>query len=249
MLLRALDDDDAEPPALTAASDMSQAEREAIKRALMAVRRGDFTVRVDAMRDGIDPGLADVVNDVVELNQRMTAELRRIRRVVGSEGRIRNRASTDGFRGGWARSLTSVNDLIADLTEPTIEVDRVLGAVAKGDLGERMAREVAGRPLRGEFRRSADIVNTMVDQLNAAVARLVLSELAPLVDVQRGAFYVADDSDGRRALRLVASYAADPADDPSARIAFGEGLVGQAAAEGRRILVTEIPSHYVPIRS
>ncbi|MFL5755401.1 MAG: ATP-binding protein, partial [Chloroflexota bacterium] len=82
-----------------------------------------------------------------------------------------------------------------------------------------------------------------------AVARLVLSELAPLVDVQRGAFYVADDSDGRPALRLVASYAADPADDPSARIAFGEGLVGQAAAEGRRILVTEIPSHYVPIRS
>src|SRR4051794_41898860 len=100
MLLRALDDDDAEPPALTAASDMSQAEREAIKRALMAVRRGDFTVRVDAMRDGIDPGLADVVNDVVELNQRMTAELRRIRRVVGGEGRIRNRASTDGVRGG-----------------------------------------------------------------------------------------------------------------------------------------------------
>src|SRR3954466_15033916 len=97
MLLRALDDDDAEPPALTAASDMSQAEREAIKRALMAVRRGDFTVRVDAMRDGIDPGLADVVNDVVELNQRMTAELRRIRRVSAVRGASGTARRPTGF--------------------------------------------------------------------------------------------------------------------------------------------------------
>ena len=167
MLLRALDKADADPPALTTPTQMPAHEREAIERALKAVQRGDFSVRIDSRRDNVDPGVADLLNDVVELNERMSAELGRIRRVVGSEGRIRNRASTDGFRGEWARSLSSVNDLIADLTEPTIEVDRVLGAVAKGDLGERMATEIEGRPLRGEFRRSADIVNTMVDQLNA----------------------------------------------------------------------------------
>ena len=64
-----------------------------------------FSVRIDSNGDNVDPAVADLLNDVVELNQRMAAELRRLRRVVGSEGRIRNRASTDGFRGEWARSL------------------------------------------------------------------------------------------------------------------------------------------------
>ena len=104
-----------------------------------------FSVRIDSNGDNVDPAVADLLNDVVELNQRMAAELRRLRRVVGSEGRIRNRASTDGFpRRMGAQSEASVNHSIADLTEPTIEVDRVLGAVAEGELGGRIATRNRG---------------------------------------------------------------------------------------------------------
>jgi HAMP domain-containing protein/signal transduction histidine kinase len=134
---------------------------------LRAVRRGDFKVRLPAGQTGIAGEIAEAFNDIVELNQETARELRRISRIVGREGRIRQRASLPAAGGEWARNVESVNQLIDDLTEPTIEVSRVLGAVAKGDLSQRMALEIDGRTLTGEYRRSAHIVNTMVDQLNA----------------------------------------------------------------------------------
>ena len=70
-------------------------------------------------------------------------------------------------RGSWADSIDSVNALIADLVHPTTETARVIGAVAKGDLSQTMALEMDGRPLQGEFRRTAVTVNTMVDQLGS----------------------------------------------------------------------------------
>src|SRR5437762_211498 len=68
--------------------------------------------------------------------------------------------------GSWSECIDSVNTLIADLVQPTTEVARVIGAVAKGDLSQMMALEIEGRPLTGEFLRTAKIVNTMVDQLS-----------------------------------------------------------------------------------
>src|SRR5918995_644857 len=64
-------------------------------------------------------------------------------------------------------SVRSVNDLIEDMVQPTAEVARVIGAVAKGDLSQTMMVEIDGRPLRGEFLRIGKIVNTMVGQLDS----------------------------------------------------------------------------------
>ena len=61
--------------------------------------------------------------------------------------------------------LRSVNELIEDMVQPTAEVARVIGAVAKGDLSQSMTVEIDGRPLRGEFLRIGKVVNTMVEQL------------------------------------------------------------------------------------
>ena len=61
----------------------------------------------------------------------------------------------------------SVNTLIDDLLWPTTEVTRTIAAVAKGDLSQTMRLEVDGRPLKGEFLRSATIVNTMIEQMSA----------------------------------------------------------------------------------
>ena len=61
----------------------------------------------------------------------------------------------------------SINALIGDLVQPTSEMARVIGAVAKGDLSKTMETDIEGRPLEGEFLRTAKTVNTMVDQLGA----------------------------------------------------------------------------------
>src|SRR5439155_1767216 len=135
--------------------------------ALTALKKGDFTVRLPLVWTGIAGKIADAFNDVTERNEKVARELERISRVVGKEGRISQRASIGEASGAWADSITSVNTLITHLVYPTSETARVIGAVAKGDLSQKMAVEIEGRPLEGEFLRTAKTVNTMVDQLGS----------------------------------------------------------------------------------
>ena len=111
--------------------------------------------------------IADTINEILELNQKMVSEFARISQAVGKEGKITQRASIGSVTGAWTECMDSVNSLIGDLVQPSTEVARVIGAVAKGDLSQTMALEVDGRPLRGEFLHTARVVNTMVDQLNS----------------------------------------------------------------------------------
>jgi HAMP domain-containing protein/CheY-like chemotaxis protein/signal transduction histidine kinase len=135
--------------------------------ALSAFKRGDFSVRLPDDWTGLAGKIADTFNDVIGMNQRLARELDRIGQVVGKEGRISQRASLGDVSDCWGEAIGSVNGLIGDLVHPTSEMARVIGAVAKGDLSKTMAIEIEGRPLQGEFLRTAKTVNTMVDQLGA----------------------------------------------------------------------------------
>ncbi|HEU5294106.1 MAG TPA: HAMP domain-containing protein, partial [Burkholderiaceae bacterium] len=133
--------------------------------ALVALRKGDAGVRLPLHWPGVAGRVADAFNDVVEQNAALTDELRRLRQVVGKQGRLKQRASLLESRGFWGDALESINSLIDDLVHPTSEVARVIGAVAQGDLSKSMALEVEGRRLEGEFLRTAETINKMVDQL------------------------------------------------------------------------------------
>src|SRR5437899_10019264 len=135
--------------------------------ALMAFKRGDFSARLPEDWTGVPGKIADTFNAVIETNQRMARELERIGRVVGKEGRITQRASIGEVTNSWADAIGSINNLIGDLMQPTSEMARVIGAVAKGDLSQSMATEIEGRPLKGEFLHTAKTVNAMVGQLGA----------------------------------------------------------------------------------
>ena len=136
-------------------------------RVLMAVKKGDFSVRMPVDHTGTAGKIADTLNEIIELNQRMTEELDRISTVVGKEGRINQRMSLDSSSGAWKAGVDSVNTLITSLAQPTTEVTRVIDAVARGDLSQTVPLQIDNRPLQGEFLRTATIVNTMVDQLNS----------------------------------------------------------------------------------
>ncbi|WP_436251467.1 HAMP domain-containing protein [Mesorhizobium amorphae] len=140
-------------------------DRRQILNSLKAFRRGDFSVRIDNVYEGLDSDIADTFNQIVELNDQVTREFERLSRVVGKDGRIGERGHVRNATGSWESSVRSVNDLIEDMVQPTAEVARVIGAVAKGDLSQTMMVEIDGRPLRGEFLRIGKIVNTMVGQL------------------------------------------------------------------------------------
>src|SRR3954453_22155998 len=136
-------------------------------RALMAFKKGDFSARLPTEWTGEAGKIADTLNDIIELHEQTAKEVGRVSRVVGREGKITQRATLPAAGGSWVSLVDSVNGLIDDMARPTSEMARVIGAVANGDLSQRMALEVEGRPLKGEFLRSVKIVNSMVDQLSS----------------------------------------------------------------------------------
>jgi HAMP domain-containing protein/signal transduction histidine kinase/DNA-binding response OmpR family regulator len=133
--------------------------------ALQAVQAGDFSVRLSGHQTGLVGKIADAFNDIVSTNERMAQQLERVGDVVGKQGKTRQRVRIGSDKGAWGEMEASVNTLIDDLLWPTAEVTRAISAVAKGDLLQTVNLDVDGRPLKGEFLRSANIVNTMIKQL------------------------------------------------------------------------------------
>ena len=133
--------------------------------AMLAFRSGDFSIRLPIGWTGVEGKIADIFNEVVAMSERRARQAAHVARVVGKEGRLRERMATSGFVGGWADEVEALNTLMDDLARPTTEVTRTIGAVAKGDLGQMMALEVDGQRLKGEFLHSAKLVNRMIDQL------------------------------------------------------------------------------------
>jgi HAMP domain-containing protein len=133
---------------------------------LLSFRGGDFTARLPSDLTGLQGKIADAFNDILAVSERRAEETKRVCRIVGKEGKLKQRMSVPGMVGGWADEVAAINTLIDDLVWPTTEVTRAVGAVAKGDLGQSMALEVDGRKLEGEFLRSATLVNKMIDQLS-----------------------------------------------------------------------------------
>ncbi|HWE36655.1 MAG TPA: HAMP domain-containing protein, partial [Isosphaeraceae bacterium] len=135
--------------------------------ALKAVKKGDFTVRLAVDDSIVGAAIAEAFNDVAELLEGSTRQIARLAEAVGKDGRISQRAVLGPATGGWAARIDSMNGLIGDLVRPVEEVSRVIGAVAKGDLSQRIPLEHDGSPLKGEFLRIGRTVNTMVDQLGS----------------------------------------------------------------------------------
>src|SRR5215204_2938638 len=138
----------------------------ALLSAMLSFRAGDFAARMPADLTGVQGKIADAFNDIAAVSERRAQETARVSHAVGKQGKLKQRMSVAGATGGWAQEVEAINTLIDDLVWPTTEVTRAVGAVAKGDLGQSMALEVDGRPLEGEFLRSAKLVNKMIDQLS-----------------------------------------------------------------------------------
>ena len=132
-----------------------------------AVRAGDFTSRMPLAQEGIISEIGEVLNDIIEMNENMASEFVRVRNTVGQEGRMNERVSLGSVKGSWSTSVNHVNLHIGDLVQPTQEIARVITTVAQGDLSQKMALEIDGRVVKGEFLRIGNTVNGMVDQLNS----------------------------------------------------------------------------------
>ncbi|WP_159400452.1 HAMP domain-containing protein, partial [Streptomyces sp. XY431] len=144
---------------------------------LTAVRDGDFRTRLGSDLPGVPGEIATVFNGMVEQLARVTSEVTRVAREVGSEGRLGGQAHVPGAAGTWLDLTDAVNAMAGDLTHQLRNIAQVTTAVARGDLTQKIEVDA-----RGELLELKNTVNTMVDQLSAfadevtRVAREVGSE-------------------------------------------------------------------------
>jgi signal transduction histidine kinase len=131
--------------------------------AMEAAHQGDFTRRLPVY--GAHPladQLAGAFNALRDRFSTVTAEVARVSREMGTEGRLGGQAHVPGAAGLWKQLLEHVNTLAATLTEQVRDMTRVSTAVARGDLSQKLTLDA-----RGEALVLKDTVNTMVDQLSA----------------------------------------------------------------------------------
>src|SRR5579884_4234457 len=143
-----------------------------LEHVMQSAAAGDFSVRLPARRKDDIGRLEAAFNQMAARNAALEAELVRVAEIIGREGRMTERARLHSATGGWSTAVDSVNGLIDDLVRPTTEVARVIVAVAEGDLNQKMALEIEGRPVKGEFARIGTTVNSMVDQLSSFAAEV-----------------------------------------------------------------------------
>ncbi|MEV6653655.1 HAMP domain-containing protein [Streptomyces sp. NPDC051219] len=241
-----------------------------------AVAQGDLTRKIDVDARGEILELKTTINTMVDQLSSFAAEVTRVAREVGSEGRLGGQAEVEGVSGTWKRLTENVNELAGNLTRQVRAIAEVTSAVAEGDLTRSITVDASG-----EVSELKDNINSMVESLRETtranqeqdwlktnlarisglmqgrrdlkvVAELIMDELTPLVGAQYGGFYLAQDSDGVSELELIGSYGhPDRPDDSSEPVRFrlGQSLVGQAARSRRTIAIDALPADYITISS
>ena len=149
------------------AAVIAAADLQPLLDALRSGVRGETGVRLDARKRGLVGQLNKAFNELAQTRERTTDEIVRVATAIGREGRLTDRAELKRAQGTWGTSLSTVNAIIDDLSRPTLEVARVIDAVAEGDLSQKMQLKIEGRAVKGEFLRIGTTVNSMVEQLSS----------------------------------------------------------------------------------
>ncbi|MBA3739207.1 MAG: HAMP domain-containing protein, partial [Actinobacteria bacterium] len=239
-----------------------------------AVAKGDLSQKITVAAKGEVAQLAKTINTMVDQLSTFAAEVTRVAQEVGTEGKLGVQAQVEGVSGVWKGLTDNVNQLAETLTTQLRAIADVSTAVTQGDLTRSITVEAAGEvsdlkdninQMIGNLRETTER-NAAQDWLNSnlarfsgmlqgrrdqkTVARLLMSEVTPLVAAHHGTFYVAEEvEEGETELHLIATYGYKERKSVSNRFQFGEGLVGQAALERKAIVITQAPEDYIKISS
>jgi HAMP domain-containing protein/signal transduction histidine kinase len=244
-----------------------------IAKIVTAVAKGDLNQKLLVEAKGEIGELADTINNMIDTLATFADQVTTVAREVGVEGKLGGQAKVPGAAGTWRDLTDNVNQLAANLTTQLRAIADVATAVTKGDLTRSI--QVGAQ---GEVAAVKDNINEMIRNLKdttlrnqeqdwlktnltkftrmlqgqrdlLTVGKLILSELAPVVPAQQGVFYIMDKSGREPELKLLASYACREESGLKTSLKLGESLVGQAALEKQRVLLSDAPSDYVKVSS
>ncbi|MGC1371786.1 MAG: HAMP domain-containing protein, partial [Candidatus Sulfotelmatobacter sp.] len=243
-----------------------------IVKVVTAVASGELAQKLTVNAKGEVAALAETINNMTDTLATFADQVTTVAREVGVEGRLGGQANVPGAAGTWKDLTGNVNLLADNLTNQVRAIAEVATAVTKGDLTRSIQVEASG-----EVAELKDNINTMIDNLRlttdrnteqdwlktnlarftgmlqgqrdlTTVGRMLLSELAPLVNAQQGVIYQMGGEESAE-MTLLSAFAGDGEDGHLRRLRLGEGLVGQCASEKRRMLISDLPPNTIAIRS
>jgi signal transduction histidine kinase/CheY-like chemotaxis protein/HAMP domain-containing protein len=244
-----------------------------IAKVVTAVANGDLRQKLMVEAKGEIAELTNTINSMTDTLATFADQVTSVAREVGVDGKLGGQARVPGAAGTWKDLTENVNQLAANLTTQVRAIAEVATAVTKGELTQSIKVEALG-----EVAALKDNLNEMIRNLKdttlknseqdwlktnlakfsrmlqgqkdlLTVGRLILSELAPVVNAQQGVLYLLTLAEERPKLSLLASYAHARAGSVADEFFLGEGLVGQCALERRAIRLTNVPPDYIRISS
>jgi HAMP domain-containing protein/signal transduction histidine kinase/DNA-binding response OmpR family regulator len=132
-----------------------------------AVADGDLSQKISVEAKGEVAALADTINKMVDRLRSFAAEVTRVAREVGTEGKLGGQAEVEDVSGTWRGLTENVNSMASNLTDQVRNIAEVTTAVANGDLSKKITVDA-----KGEILELKNTVNTMVDQLNSFAAEV-----------------------------------------------------------------------------
>ncbi|HYV52973.1 MAG TPA: response regulator [Chitinophagaceae bacterium] len=246
-----------------------------IAKVVTAVATGNLKQRLSIVARGEVAQLTETINEMIDTLAVFADQVTTVAREVGVEGRLGGQASVPGASGIWKNLTENVNQLAENLTTQVRAISEVASAVTKGDLTQMIRVEA-----KGEVEELKDTINQMIanlkdttlrnqeqDWLKSNLAKFtqmlqgqkdlntvthrILSELAQVVNAQKGMFYILEqiENTNEQKLKLFAAYAYGEEVKTAREFYLGEGLVGQCALEKKRILLSNVPKNYIKIGS
>ncbi len=256
------------------ASNLTDQVRGIVK-VVTGIAEGDLKKTLTIQARGEIAALVETINQMTGTLGSFADEVTRVAREVGVEGKLGGQASVPGAAGTWKDLTDNVNDLANNLTTQVRAIGEVATAVAQGDLSRNITVDAAGEVALlkdnvNEMIRALQETTTTNEEQDwlktnlgkftnmlqgqrdlTSVANRILSELASLVSAQHSVFYGLDGSEDQaeKELKCLGTYGLKERKQLANRFKLGEGLIGQAALEKKRILLTDVPSDYVQISS
>src|SRR5215471_8191180 len=246
-----------------------------IAKVVTAVATGNLKQKLSIVSRGEVAQLTETINEMIDTLAVFADQVTTVAREVGVEGRLGGQASVPGASGIWKNLTENVNQLAQNLTTQVRSISEVASAVTKGDLTQMIRVEA-----KGEVEELKDTINQMIANLKQTtlrnqeqdwlksnlakftqmlqgqkdlntVTRRILSELAQVVNAQKGMFYILEQEDEfqKSKLKLFAAYAYGEEIHLTREFGLGQGLVGQCAVEKERILLANVPKDYIKITS
>ncbi len=246
-----------------------------IAKVVTAVATGNLKQKLSIVSRGEVAQLTDTINEMIDTLAVFADQVTTVAREVGVEGRLGGQASVPGASGIWKNLTENVNQLAENLTTQVRAISEVASAVTKGDLTQMIRVDA-----KGEVEELKDTINQMIanlkdttlrnqeqDWLKSNLAKFtqmlqgqkdlntvthrILSELAQVVNAQKGMFYILEqiENTNEQKLKLFAAYAYGEEVKTAKEFSLGEGLVGQCALEKKRILLSNVPKNYIKIGS